>query len=413
MRLIGEKVSDHLLEDAMTQPGGDEPASHDTTIPPLPAMPRAMEERRRPVISWLAVAGVLIVGILLVRTVVAYPLLPIRGGLVAATATPGLTQAGGAQSSAQAPQVSAPGYNLYGVSMSSPTNGWAVGFDGSGSAPSPVLLRYTGDRWTRAQAPIADSLFSIVALADDDAWASSSSGILHYSGGRWALDYAAPDQSAIYTHLAMLSDDEGWAVGESTSGAGSAAVILHRRGGAWTPEEVPALSGSVNLRGISMRSPYEGWVVGQRYAGGGSQSAALHYTGGRWVEEDDGLPAGAAEGVAAVGPGEAWAVGYAGGVGPGYIEHYQGGRWYRVSSPTPNMLHAIQMLSPTQGWIAGDGAATLRLAPNGTWVKEGLIIHGVALSGISMTSPSEGWAVGGQVILHCHNSVWSLYKLQS
>src|SRR5262249_56290927 len=104
--------------------------------------------------------------------------------------------------------------------------------------------------------------------------------------------------------------------------------------------------------------------------------------GGAWMEDDAGLP-GVPDAVAAVAPGEAWAVGTTGPMGPGFIAHYSGGIWREVLSPTPNMLHAIAMRSPTQGWIAGDGAATLRLTDRG-WEKEGLIIHRVALSGNSM-----------------------------
>jgi hypothetical protein len=394
----------------MSQPGEQEPAPLQpatATLPPaVPPAPPAVAHRPRPLLSWTAALGTLIVAILFFRTLVAYPLLPVR------LSHPSPPTDSSQQSTDTA---SAPDVQFTAISMSSTGSGWALGFSNGSAAPSfgPLLLRYNGHDWERADSPDSQQLFTIAAVSDDEAWATGANGIFHYQDGVWHSDYQLTDANTYLSAIAMVSSDEGWALGTLNGSNGPSPLVLHRLHGVWRPEQIAYFAAptgdSIILHALSMRSPTEGWLTGLRYTNAGNTGFALHYTGGRWVEDDAGL-VGSADAIAAVAPGEAWAVGTFGPEGPGFIAHYSGGIWRQVPTPTSNMLHAIAMLSPTQGWIAGDGAATLRLTAQG-WVKEGLIIHGVALSGISMPSLSEGWAVGGTVMLHYKNGAWSVYHL--
>jgi hypothetical protein len=380
-------------------------------VPPPPPPEPAGEQRTRPVLSWIAAGGALVVAVLLLRTLAAYPLLPLR-----------LSFGQGGTPTNQPGQVvtvqddsGVPGLSLTSVAMSSAQSGWATGFleneTANGSA-GLLLLRYNGVDWSRMEVPGGIGLAAVVATGDDEAWAASDLGtILHYIGGVWSVAYAEQQANSMYFNsLAMISPIEGWAVGGRSDSTSESSLLLHYANGGWTPETIPSFPQTNYLRSVSMtRDGREGWAVGSLYTDTGEVGYALHYVDGRWTEQDGGL-SGGASGVYTVGPGDAWLVGNVSGVGPGYIAHFTNGAWQHVASPTPNLLHAICMISPDEGWIAGDGAATLHYA-NGVWTREGLVIHGVVLSGIAMTAPGEGWAVGGGVLLHDSGGAWSVYKL--
>ncbi len=85
--------------------------------------------------------------------------------------------------------------------------------------------------------------------------------------------------------------------------------------------------------------------------------------------------------------------------------------------PTSNILSAVAMRSPTDGWIGGHGAVTLHYDGH-QWTKAGLVIHGEVLTGLAMQSATEGWAVGdpssadyGMPLLRCHDGVWQPEEL--
>src|SRR5262249_49955843 len=108
----------------MSQPGERErlplPQAPTAAAPTPPAAPPTTPPRRlRPVLSWTAAAGALVVAILLVRTIVAYPLLPLQLGQPSAPAD---------TSQQSTDTASSPFVQLSAVSMSSARSGWALGF---------------------------------------------------------------------------------------------------------------------------------------------------------------------------------------------------------------------------------------------------------------------------------------------
>jgi hypothetical protein len=258
--------------------------------------------------------------------------------------------------------------------------------------------------------------------------------ILHYNGRTWTrvpvdASLTATDSQPVMTSVSMVSASEGWAVGSQTTSDPStnvyteAPLLLRSARGAWTPVAAPALPADfqiVRLNGVAALPSGEAWAVGEAYSATGQVDLALHYSQGRWQVTKTGLSSPLA-GVSAVGPGEAWATGSENpGTGPGLILHYTGGTWTRVASPTPNILHAIAMRTATDGWIGGDGAATLHY-DGASWTQTGLVLHGFEIDGIAAASPTEAWAIGGYrfannpndttTLLHYGNGRWSPYPL--
>jgi hypothetical protein len=103
------------------------------------------------------------------------------------------------------------------------------------------------------------------------------------------------------------------------------------------------------------------------------------------------------------GGSEGWAVG-----GSGTILHYTGGSWSSyVSSPTPNDLRSIYMVSTSEGWAVGVDILHYT-GTSGSWNRLTNPTFPNVLLSVYMVSASEGWAVGGSgTILHYTGGSWS------
>jgi photosystem II stability/assembly factor-like uncharacterized protein len=90
--------------------------------------------------------------------------------------------------------------------------------------------------------------------------------------------------------------------------------------------------------------------------------------------------------VDAVAADDAWAV------GGGDILHWDGAQW-RIAQQLPGQqLWSVSMVSPTDGWIAGNGATLLRW--NGQSWNSFPYPGGNTLRALDILSSTEGWAEG-------------------
>lgn len=101
--------------------------------------------------------------------------------------------------------------------------------------------------------------------------------------------------------------------------------------------------------------------------------------------------------------------GFAAGEG-GAIVHYAHGRWDRVDEPTGVDLNGIAMTSPTEGWAVGldpaEGKGIILHSSGGRWQVDTSLAT-PALRAITLVSPTEGWAVGdGGTMLHLTGDHW-------
>jgi hypothetical protein len=302
----------------------------------------------------------------------------------------------------------------------------AAALGGLGLRPAQAVT--TGcQSWTGTQpaSPGTNTrLNGVTVLSACNAWTVGSftdasgvqeSLIEHWDGSNWTV-VPSPDPGSGTNDLAGVraaAPSNIWAVGsDSDAGLPSKTLIVHWDGHHWTQQDSPSPGESTVLSGVRAVSGSEAWAVGSAQ-GGSSAPLALHFTGGRWRQAK--LPSlGSAEllGVAASSARDVWAVGTATGTSQEFqtlILHWNGKTWTRVPSPslgTASTLNAVGASSPDSALAVGQeettgGILTVALSWNGkTWTQVPSPSPGGAaaedfLTGVYLTSPTSGWAVGG------------------
>jgi hypothetical protein len=181
------------------------------------------------------------------------------------------------------------GGDLSGVSMSSQTEGWAVGTQDLGAGHETALIEaWSGVSWaidTSLSGPRHSSLSSVCQVpGSNEAWAVGSVNndvpfVAHYNGSAWG-QVATPPVPALATlsSVACVGPDDVWAVGSSNH----APLIEHWDGSAWSTV-VPG--GNVKfgaLQGVAVvpGSSSQLWAVGTKSTG----PLFEQYTGSVWNE---------------------------------------------------------------------------------------------------------------------------------
>ena len=274
-------------------------------------------------------------------------------------------------------------------------------------------------------------LSGVSARSPNDAWAvgdtSTSSGrtgplVLHWDGARWARMASPAPHGARFAALLAVSAQsahDAWAVGRYTTSAGAEkGLILHWDGASWAPVASPTPAGAIapTLFGVSARSPNDAWAVGSFAAiGVPGRTWVLHWNGTAWARIASPSPAGVftlceLRGVSAPSPNDAWAVGDCF-KNPVRIQtlalHWNGTKWARVPSPNPtrgfDSLSGVSVSSPNDVWAVGETDSqkcclrkTLVLHWNGAkWaVMASPNPPTLALIGVSAQSRNNAWAVG-------------------
>ncbi len=226
-------------------------------------------------------------------------------------------------------------------------------------------------------------------------------------------------KNGLIRSIQMLSADEGW--------AGGGNGLIHYHDGKWWSASNYVTSEGVggffrderDINGLAMISSTEGWAVGRS----GNDGLLLHFQAGCWQRVDwQGQPGNdyaaniTLEAVQMLSPTDGWVVGV------GAILHYEDHKWIQIDAPEVNdtPLYALSMVSSTEGWAVG-GYCSIFHYKDGKWQKvdwlpsspgslprteSGAIPN---LTAIRMTSPTDGWAVGDAgLIIHYKDSKWSV-----
>jgi len=324
---------------------------------------------------------------------------------------------------------------LQAVAASSPSDIWAVG---------QTAIHFDGTQWTAFATPEINGdntsyLDGVVDISPTEAWAAGIVGIgtatpnqviERWNGTAWSVfpgpSFASGDEPAIYGMTATSGTDI-WAVGSLlTSEQLLAALFEHWDGTAWTATVGPFHG---FFRGVSADAPNDIWAVG--YSGLNFVTFSEHYDGASWTlvrTPDVGSGPNVLNGVVALAPDNVWAVGYSTASQkppPGQydvptktlIEHYDGTSWSVVPSPNvgpnsqyqSNRLLGVTAVSPTDIWAFGsyfaasgsENQMTLLLHWDGTsWSlaaspspDPGDFLDDILYSGV-VTAPGNVWIVG-------------------
>ncbi|MFN8472152.1 MAG: hypothetical protein U0822_08190 [Anaerolineae bacterium] len=172
---------------------------------------------------------------------------------------------------------SRPNGNLLSVSMITPDDGWAVGFQVIGFQTSDahtvsLILHWDGHSWESVPSPVNTTLRAIAMKASIDGWIaaggwSEPSQMLHWDGLNWT---EVPSPQGVYvSNIAIVSSREAWAGGSGFTSSAPGNGLLHWDGESW---KQASFSGPVQAMSISGQS---GWIIGGRFAG------LMRYAGSR------------------------------------------------------------------------------------------------------------------------------------
>ena len=281
---------------------------------------------------------------------------------------------------------------LNGVVAISPSDAWAVGGTHSGNGPdqTTLILHWDGTSWSIVPSSSPGSggqneLFAVAANSPNDVWAVGSfthSGqfaqtlIEHWDGTSWSVIPSANVPGAfneLYGVVA-LGPNNVWAVGYwGHVSFGFSTLIEHWDGNSWSIVPSPNSSGDNFLQAVSATGPSDIWAVGWSRNPFNFQTGTLieHWDGNSWSQVlGFGVePSSAAYGVAAVSPGDAWAVGDGGGLA--LIGRWNGSSWSVFPSPNvTGRLLATTAITPCDVWAVGlrykEGVGLLTLSEHFT-----------------------------------------------
>jgi len=323
---------------------------------------------------------------------------------------------------------------LLAVSASGPADAWAVGYLGGGSAGflGTLTLHWDGTDWSVVDSPnvgaFFNALFSVTAIAPDDAWAVGAYAqdqrfrtrplALHWDGATWSV-VPVPIAAGMRGELAGVgaaSSDRVWAVGYQASDptVDNRTLVEAWNGKGWriVPSPTPS-TGVTRLAAVHAVDRGDAWAVGIQGPINEGRTLVLHWSKGAWSAVDSPNAGTGVNGLAAVdadAPGDVWAVGATqrGQLhSSGLSERWNGNRWrlYPVAKTSgDDALAGVAVLGPSDVWAVGR-----HTSPSGSqrplvqhWTVDGWTLVDAErppsptaeLTGVAADQGGDLWAVG-------------------
>ncbi len=282
---------------------------------------------------------------------------------------------------------------------------WVVG-NGGGNPNSAVTVHWDGSSWTRIGLGIygsGDTLLSVEAVSSNDVWAVgyNDDGVLifHWNGTGWSrggFSRAVQEQlkggslAPAYsltrlTDLAVISQNDVWAVGTIRVSGSNRTLTMHYDGTSWNIVGSPSPGTYSNiLESVAAVSANDVWAVGyfaNAYSDAPSFTLTLHWNGTQWSVVSSPNPTGPAGGklgssepnnnseilghklysVAAASANEVWAVGKYSPTNywnstTAIVLRWDGSQWQPVTGPNPenhNQLLDVSVIAPNYAWAVG------------------------------------------------------------
>jgi hypothetical protein len=288
---------------------------------------------------------------------------------------------------------------LLGVTCTSATDCWAVGHHDTGDAGvvfalfQTLIEHYDGNSWSVVSSPNANAvgdneLIGVTCSSTTDCWSvgyysvgnpTFPTGALvyqtlieHWDGTSWTIvtsPNSSPAENNSLGGVSCTSATNCWAVGGYSSSVSSVALLEHYDGTSWSIVSSPSPGGSNVLNGVACTSATDCWATGA-YQSTVVQSLKEHYDGASWTVVDSAntdpsqsnfpfaITCPSATDCRAVG----WYYGYPGGNIYTLIDHYDGVSWNVTSSPNPppnssgqyiDYLWGVTCSSTTDCWAVG------------------------------------------------------------
>jgi hypothetical protein len=172
---------------------------------------------------------------------------------------------------------------LEGIAATSPRDAWVVGYNDG----MPEIARWTGHRWAHVPMPTTGPTFprAVDARTPADAWivgsrdgfAGARAGIWHWDGRSWnavPLDDGAGVNSELVAVSAYGARD-AWAIGASGT-TPPRQLLFHWDGKDWTAAPAPKPPGESELTDVTMVSSDNVWAVGGTTSAAAAHPAATH-----------------------------------------------------------------------------------------------------------------------------------------
>ena len=323
--------------------------------------------------------------------------------------------------------------NQAGVTCISMSNCWAVGYYYNGSVNQTLIEHWDGTSWAIVNSPNTsitrdNFLVGVTCTSASDCWAVgyylASSAlqnlVMHWDGTAWSIVSApstSPTQRNLLLGVTCASASNCWAVGSYFNGGAYQTLIERWDGTSWSVVSSPNTSPTQDniLAGVTCASGSDCWSVGYHLAGVAYQTLIEHWDGTAWAivaSPNASLTQGnTLAAVTCTSASDCWAVGaYFNGVAyQTLIERWDGASWAIVSSPNSfitqrNALAAVTCVSASNCWAVGayfngsvdqtlierwDGTAWSIVSSPNT-----LITQDNALTAVTCTAASDCWAVG-------------------
>jgi hypothetical protein len=323
---------------------------------------------------------------------------------------------------------------LFGVTVVSSSDVWAVGHYYNGSVSRTLIEHWDGTSWTIATSPNASTfsnqLMGVVALANNNVWAVGSYNngtvnqtlIVHYNGTSWSLATSAnigAGGDGLYA-VSAVSANNIWAVGLYNNASDTERTLTeHYDGTSWNVVASPNVGPADNyFNGVDAISASDVWAVGTSYDGTVYSTLIEHYNGTSWSVVPSLNPSPTysyVTSVSAVSSNDVWAAGgyYVDNRYQTLIEHWDGTAW--SISPSYNIgaswsgLEGVTAISSSNVWAVGlYRAGTINQTLVEHWNGSSWIVvdspnmgtHANNLYSVDAISPNDIWAVGS----HNNNS---------
>jgi hypothetical protein len=172
-----------------------------------------------------------------------------------------------------------------------------VGSIGTDTGNATLIERWNGTSWTQVTSPSAGTSDpnAVTATSASNAWAAgftpADDGIgplfERWNGSAWSMVTSpalSPGTSGDITALAAASANDTWAVGVTSTAAGTRTLAGHWNGTSWAVVPSVNANGESDPHGVAATSATDAWIVGGTLPTPTQQlTLSEHWNGSKWT----------------------------------------------------------------------------------------------------------------------------------